>query len=59
MAEVAEQALRELPEAARRLIENVPILIVDLPARDEVEHGLGSPAARAVRRHGAMRMRRR
>ena len=40
MAEVAEQALRELPEAARRLIENVPILIVDLPARDEVEHGL-------------------
>jgi predicted Zn-dependent protease with MMP-like domain len=40
MAEVAEQALRELPEAARRLIENVPILIVDLPAKDEVEHGL-------------------
>jgi len=40
MAEVAEQALRELPEAARRLIQNVPILIVDLPARDEVEHGL-------------------
>ncbi len=40
MAEVAEQALRELPEAARRLIQNVPILIVDLPARDEVAHGL-------------------
>ena len=40
MAEVAEKALRELPEVARRLIENVPILIVDLPARDEVEHGL-------------------
>jgi predicted Zn-dependent protease with MMP-like domain/Flp pilus assembly protein TadD len=40
MAEVAEQALHELPAAARRLIENVPILIVDLPARDEVEHGL-------------------
>ncbi len=40
MAEVAEQALRELPERARRLIENVPILIVDLPAHDEVEHGL-------------------
>jgi predicted Zn-dependent protease with MMP-like domain len=40
MAEVAEQALRELPEAARCLIKNVPILIVDLPARDEVEHGL-------------------
>lgn len=40
MAEVAEQALHELPAAARKLIENVPILIVDLPARDEVEHGL-------------------
>jgi predicted Zn-dependent protease with MMP-like domain len=40
MAEVAEKALHELPEVARRLIENVPILIVDLPARDEVEHGL-------------------
>jgi predicted Zn-dependent protease with MMP-like domain/Flp pilus assembly protein TadD len=40
MAEVAEQALKELPEKARRLIENVPILIVDLPARDEVEQGL-------------------
>lgn len=40
MAEVAEQALKELPDAARRLIENVPILIVDLPAQDEVEHGL-------------------
>jgi predicted Zn-dependent protease with MMP-like domain/Tfp pilus assembly protein PilF len=40
MSEVAEQALKELPERARRLIENVPILIVDLPARDEVEQGL-------------------
>jgi len=40
MAEVAEQALKELSGAARRLIGNVPILIVDLPARDEVEHGL-------------------
>lgn len=40
MADVAEQALKELPERARRLIENVPILIVDLPARDEVEQGL-------------------
>jgi predicted Zn-dependent protease with MMP-like domain/Tfp pilus assembly protein PilF len=40
MAEVAEQALKELPERARHLIENVPILIVDLPARDEVEQGL-------------------
>lgn len=40
MAEVAEKALHELPAAARKLIENVPILIVDLPARDEVEQGL-------------------
>jgi predicted Zn-dependent protease with MMP-like domain len=40
MSEVAEQALKELPERARKLIENVPILIVDLPVRDEVEHGL-------------------
>jgi predicted Zn-dependent protease with MMP-like domain len=40
MAEVAEQALRELPERARRLITNVPILVVDSPAADEVEHGL-------------------
>jgi predicted Zn-dependent protease with MMP-like domain/Flp pilus assembly protein TadD len=40
MAEVAEQALKELPDTARRLIMNVPILIVDLPAADEVEHGL-------------------
>ena len=40
MADVAEQALKELPERVRRLIENVPILIVDLPARDEVEQGL-------------------
>jgi predicted Zn-dependent protease with MMP-like domain len=40
MAEVAEQALQELPQAARRLIANVPILVVDLPAADEVELGL-------------------
>jgi predicted Zn-dependent protease with MMP-like domain len=40
MAEVAELALKELPEAARNLIANVPILIVDLPATEEVEHGL-------------------
>ena len=40
MTEVAEQALRELPEAARCLITNVPILIVDLPARAEIEQGL-------------------
>ena len=40
MAEVAEQALRELPESARKHITNVPILIVDLPARAEIEQGL-------------------
>jgi predicted Zn-dependent protease with MMP-like domain len=40
MATVAEQALAELPERARKLIENVPILIADLPARDDVATGL-------------------
>jgi predicted Zn-dependent protease with MMP-like domain/Flp pilus assembly protein TadD len=40
MAEVAEQALKELPEAARKLIANVPIVIVDSPAREEVERGM-------------------
>jgi predicted Zn-dependent protease with MMP-like domain/thioredoxin-like negative regulator of GroEL len=40
MAEVAEQALHELPEAAHKLIANVPILIVDLPAREEIEQGM-------------------
>ncbi len=40
VAEVAEQALGELPEAARRMIAGVPILVVELPARSEVEQGL-------------------
>jgi predicted Zn-dependent protease with MMP-like domain len=40
MAEVAEQALKELPPGVRKHIENVPILVVDLPAREEVQHGL-------------------
>jgi predicted Zn-dependent protease with MMP-like domain/Flp pilus assembly protein TadD len=40
MGEVAEVALKELPKRARDLIENVPILIVDLPAHDEVAQGL-------------------
>jgi predicted Zn-dependent protease with MMP-like domain len=40
MAEVAEQALHELPEAARKLIANVPIVLVDSPARQEVERGM-------------------
>lgn len=38
--ELAEAALEELPEQAQELLQNVPILIVDLPARDEVEKGL-------------------
>jgi predicted Zn-dependent protease with MMP-like domain len=40
MSEVAEQALKELPEGARKLIANVPIVIVDSPARQEVEQGM-------------------
>ena len=40
MAEVADAALGELPPRARELISNVPILVVDLPARDEVDKGL-------------------
>ena len=40
MATVAEQALSELPERARKLIQNVPILIADLPAGDDVATGL-------------------
>lgn len=40
MAEVAESALKELPEPTRKLIQNIPILIVDLPAREEVEQGM-------------------
>ena len=40
MATVAEAALGELPERARKLIENVPILVAELPARDDVAQGL-------------------
>ena len=40
MADVAEATLRELPPRVRELIAHVPILIVDLPARDEVDKGL-------------------
>jgi predicted Zn-dependent protease with MMP-like domain len=40
MASAAEEALAELPERARKLIQNVPILIADLPARDDVATGL-------------------
>lgn len=37
---IAEQALGELPEKARQLLVDVPIIITDLPARADVESGL-------------------
>ena len=40
MVEAAENTLRELPQRVRELIAHVPILIVDLPAREEVDKGL-------------------
>jgi predicted Zn-dependent protease with MMP-like domain len=40
MATVAEAALAELPPRARTLIENVPIVIADLPAAEDVGQGL-------------------
>ncbi len=40
VAEVAETALGDLPERARRLLEGVPIIIADLPAKADVETGL-------------------
>jgi predicted Zn-dependent protease with MMP-like domain len=40
VAAVAEAALAELPERARRLIAGVPILIADRPAREDVAAGL-------------------
>jgi predicted Zn-dependent protease with MMP-like domain len=40
MAEIAESALRELPDKVRALVAHVPILIVDLPTPDEVDKGL-------------------
>jgi predicted Zn-dependent protease with MMP-like domain len=39
-AEIAEEALGELPEGARRLLADVPILITDRPALSDVENGL-------------------
>ncbi len=39
-ADVAEAALTELPDRARRLLAEVPILIVDRPARSDVATGL-------------------
>jgi predicted Zn-dependent protease with MMP-like domain len=43
MAAVAESALAELPARARGLLENVPILISDLPAAEDVGKGLLDP----------------
>jgi predicted Zn-dependent protease with MMP-like domain len=40
VAEVAEEALGELPARARQLLANVPILIADRPSRKDVEEGL-------------------
>ena len=37
---IAEQALAELPEKARQLLVDVPIIITDLPARADIESGL-------------------
>jgi predicted Zn-dependent protease with MMP-like domain len=37
---VAEAALAELPPKARVLLENIPIIIADLPSRDDVATGL-------------------
>jgi predicted Zn-dependent protease with MMP-like domain len=40
MSRVAEQALAELPARAKALVANVPILIADLPAPEDVGTGL-------------------
>lgn len=40
MARVAEKAIGELPERARQLLANVPVLITDLPASEDVAEGL-------------------
>ncbi len=40
VADEAEAALGELPERARRLLVDVPIIIADLPAVDDVASGL-------------------
>lgn len=39
-AEVAEAALEELPERARDLLEDVPILVADVPSEEDVRDGL-------------------
>jgi predicted Zn-dependent protease with MMP-like domain/Tfp pilus assembly protein PilF len=38
--EVAEDALRELPERAHALLRDVPILVADLPSEQDVREGL-------------------
>jgi predicted Zn-dependent protease with MMP-like domain len=38
--EVAEAALEELPERARALLEDVPILVADVPSEEDVRSGL-------------------
>jgi predicted Zn-dependent protease with MMP-like domain len=40
LLEVADSALAELPERARNLLKDVPILIADLPAEADVDAGL-------------------
>jgi predicted Zn-dependent protease with MMP-like domain len=40
VAALAEEALAELPERARQLLVNVPIIVADRPARDDVDAGL-------------------
>jgi predicted Zn-dependent protease with MMP-like domain len=40
MESVAEAALAELPQRARTLVQNVPIVIADLPASEDVDQGL-------------------
>lgn len=40
MEAAAEAALAELPERARTLIQNVPIVLTDLPSREDVAGGL-------------------
>lgn len=40
MTEIAESTLKELPQRAQQLLINVPILIHELPPREEVAKGL-------------------
>jgi len=37
---VAEEALAELPERARALLRDVPVVVADIPAEDDVDGGL-------------------